>query len=256
MESSTEIWRQKLSRRLRNKRGTIVTIRNLGKFYGITLLIGMITTLLVSLIFGYDRLTVYLFKGQIGEFLAAFVWFMGYGLLIASVSQLAYFSYLFIHQLGAGIFRSAWNPIQAVITVFALFDLVYFRYLRFGRQEGDVQQFIWIPILILIAALIVTYYKVKMTNNSVVIPALFFMIVMTTVELIPFLRVEDTTWLYCTIFPLLLCNAYQLLTLPKYNEASRQERYARKVAKGEIAPEERVTVKNTKVVSKKKKKRS
>ncbi|TDM07864.1 KinB-signaling pathway activation protein [Macrococcus lamae] len=230
-----------------------MTIRNLGKFYGTTLLIGLISTLLVSLIFGYDRLTVYLVKGQIGEFLAAFIWFIGYGLLIASISQLAYFSYLFIHQLGMGIFRSAWNPIQAVITVFALFDLVYFRFLRFGRQQGDIQQFIWIPILILIAAILVSYFKVKMTKTNVVIPAMFFMIVMTTVELIPFLRVEDTTWLYCTIFPLLLCNAYQLLILPKYNEASQQERYARKVAKGEIVPEKKAAVKNTRVVAKKKK---
>ncbi|KAA1037650.1 KinB-signaling pathway activation protein [Macrococcus equipercicus] len=232
-----------------------MTIRNLGKFYGMTLLLGLIATLLVSLIFGYDRLTVYLFKGQFGDFIAAFIWFIGYGLLIASISQLAYFSYLFIHQLGAGIFRSAWNPIQAVITIFALFDLIYFRYLRFGRHAGDIQHFIWIPILILIAAVIVSYYKVKLTKTNVVIPAMFFMIVMTTVELIPFLRVEDTTWLYCTIFPLLLCNAYQLLVLPKYNKASRQERYARKVAKGEIKPEEKVQVKNTKVSARKNKKK-
>lgn len=229
-----------------------MTIRNLGKFYGTTLLIGLISTVFISLIFGYDRLTVYLTRGEIGEFFAALIWFMGYGLLIASISQLAFFSYLFIHQLGLGIFRSAWNPIQVVITLFALFDLIYFRYLRFGRHDGDIIKFIWIPILILITAIIVSYYKTKLTKTNVWIPAMFFMIVMTTVELIPFLRVEDTTWLYCTILPLLLCNAYQLLSLPKYNEASRKERYERKVRTGEIVPEVK-QVKNTKVTTKKKK---
>ncbi|GGB13241.1 hypothetical protein ERX37_05515 [Macrococcus hajekii] len=228
-----------------------MTIRNLLKFYGTTLLIGLLTTVLVSLLFAYDKLTVFLIKGDIGEFFAALIWFMGYGLLIASISQLAYFSYLFIHQLGHGIFRTAWKPIQVVITLFAFFDLVYFRFLRFGQQNGDVVKFIWIPVLVLICAIIVSYYKKKLTNSGVVIPAMFFMIVMTTVELIPFLKVEDTTWLYCTIFPLLLCNAFQLLMMPKYNAASKEERAARRRARGQ---QEVTTVKNTKVTAKRKKK--
>ncbi|TDM02523.1 KinB-signaling pathway activation protein [Macrococcus carouselicus] len=227
-----------------------MTIRNLLKFYGTTLLIGLVTTVLVSLLFAYDKLTVFLAEGDVGDFFAALVWFMGYGLLIASISQLAYFSYLFIHQLGLGIFRTAWKPIQIVITLFAFFDLVYFRFLRFGQQEGDVARFIWIPVLVLISAVFVSYYKKKMTGSNVIIPAMFFMIVMTTVELIPFLKVEDTTWLYCTIFPLLLCNAFQLLMMPKYKEASAAERAARRAARGETAT---APVRNLQVKSKKKK---
>lgn len=42
-----------------------MTLKNLGKFYGITLLIGLVVTVIVSLIFGYDKLTVYLVKGEI-----------------------------------------------------------------------------------------------------------------------------------------------------------------------------------------------
>lgn len=227
-----------------------MTLRNLLKFYGATLVMGLITTILVSLIFAYDKLTAFLVDGQIGEFLAALIWFMGYGLLIATISQLAYFSYLFIHQLGLGIFRTAWKPIQVVIILFAFFDLVYFRFLRFGEQHGDVVRFIWIPILVLISALLVSYYKSKLTATNVWIPAMFFMIVMTTVELIPFLKVEDTTWLYTTIFPLILCNAFQLLMMPKYNEASKRERANRREAR-----EERMTPSRTKSSTVKKKKR-
>lgn len=232
-----------------------MTLKNLGKFYGITLLIGLITTVIVSLVFGYDKLTVYLIKGEIGEFIAALIWFMGYGLLIASISQLAFFAYLFIHQMGQGIFKGGWNPIQVVIIIFAVIDLVYFRYLRFGKQDGDILKFIWIPLLIVIFGFIVALYKNKLTGKNVLIPALFFMIVMTTVELIPFLKVKDMMWLYCTIFSLLLCNAFQLLSLPKYNRLSYEERKARKIERGiwEEPAEETSVKKQTQVVSRKKK---
>ncbi|WP_414054328.1 KinB-signaling pathway activation protein [Macrococcus equi] len=235
-----------------------MTLKNLGKFYGITLLIGLICTVLVSLVFGYDKLTVYLVKGEMGEFFAALIWFMGYGLLIASISQLAFFAYLFIHQMGQSIFKSGWNAIQVVIILFAIIDLVYFRYLRFGKQDGDILKFIWIPILIVIFGIAVALYKNKLTGKNVFIPAMFFMVVMTTVELIPFLKVKDMMWLYCTIFSLLLCNAFQLLSLPKYNRLSYEERKARKIARGtweEPAEQKTITNKSpkTQVVSRKKK---
>lgn len=44
-----------------------MTLKNLGKFYGITLLIGLVVTVIVSLIFGYDKLTVYLVQGELGN---------------------------------------------------------------------------------------------------------------------------------------------------------------------------------------------
>ncbi|WP_414050908.1 KinB-signaling pathway activation protein [Macrococcus animalis] len=233
-----------------------MTLKNLGKFYGITLLIGLLSTVIVSLVFGYDKLTIYLVKGEMGEFLAALVWFMGYGLLIASISQLAFFAYLFIHQMGQGIFKGGWNAIQVVIILFAIIDLVYFRYLRFGKQDGDILRFIWIPILIVIFGIIVAIYKNKLTGKNVFIPAMFFMVVMTTVELIPFLKVKDMMWLYCTIFSLLLCNAFQLLSLPKYNRLSYEERKARKIERGiweEPITETPPVKKQTQVVSHKKK---
>ena len=44
-------------------------------------------------------------------------------------------------------------------------------------------------------------------------PALFFMVVVTILEWVPALRINDTDWLYLMVIPLLLCNAYQLLIL-------------------------------------------
>ena len=39
------------------------------------------------------------------------------------------------------------------------------------------------------------------------------MVVVTILEWVPALRINDTDWLYLMVIPLLLCNAYQLLVL-------------------------------------------
>ena len=39
------------------------------------------------------------------------------------------------------------------------------------------------------------------------------MVVVTILEWVPALRINDTDWLYLMVIPLLLCNAYQLLIL-------------------------------------------
>ena len=208
-----------------------MTLKYLIQFYRNTLLIGVIVTYISSLIFGYDKVTKYLVAGEVGEFVAASIWFVVVGLLVATISQLAYFIYLFINQLGIGIFGKIWPHVQIVVTVFTIFDLVYFRFLRFGGTD-QIISFIWLPIVVIIFAIITSNIKNKQSKKNLWIPSMFFMIVMTTVELIPFLRVEDTSWIYLTIFGLLLCNSYQLIMLPKYNELSLDERKKKEKIKG------------------------
>ncbi|WP_239724138.1 MULTISPECIES: KinB-signaling pathway activation protein [unclassified Mammaliicoccus] len=208
-----------------------MTLKYLIQFYRNTLLIGVIVTYISSLIFGYDKVTKYIVAGEVGEFVAASIWFVVVGLLVATISQLAYFIYLFINQLGIGIFGKIWPHVQIVVTVFAIFDLVYFRFLRFGGTD-QIISFIWLPIVVIIFAIITSNIKNKQSKKNLWIPSMFFMIVMTTVELIPFLRVEDTSWIYLTIFGLLLCNSYQLIMLPKYNELSLEERKKKEKIKG------------------------
>ena len=208
-----------------------MTLKYLIQFYRNTLLIGVIVTYISSLIFGYDKVTKYLVAGEVGEFVAASIWFVVVGLLVATINQLAYFIYWFINQLGIGIFGKIWPHVQIVVTVFTIFDLVYFRFLRFGGTD-QIISFIWLPIVVIIFAIITSNIKNKQSKKNLWIPSMFFMIVMTTVELIPFLRVEDTSWIYLTIFGLLLCNSYQLIMLPKYNELSLEERKKKEKIKG------------------------
>ena len=71
------------------------------------------------------------------------------------------------------------------------------------------------------------WYKTKQTNRDAFIPAMFFMIVVTLVEWVPVLRVNEQSWLYLMMFALMACNAYQLLILHKLNLQSEQERQKR-----------------------------
>jgi KinB signaling pathway activation protein len=43
-------------------------------------------------------------------------------------------------------------------------------------------------------------------------------------EWIPVLRVNEKSWVYLMLFPLVICNAYQILMLPKYLKRSEEER--------------------------------
>ena len=204
------------------------------EFYFRTLLIGIIVTIFVCLFFEYESFTKYLFSFEFGEFFVSFIWYIAYGALIATVSQLVFFAYLFINPLGLSIFKSFWKVIQIFIIIVAIVDMVYLRLLRFDMDTTQIATFIWVPILIIITAIIVSYFKNKQSETNVIVPALFFMIVMTIVALIPFLKVDDTRWLMRSIFAILACNAFQLLVLPSYIKKSEQRLKARSQTKKEF----------------------
>jgi KinB signaling pathway activation protein len=50
------------------------------------------------------------------------------------------------------------------------------------------------------------------------------MMVVTAIEWVPVLKVNEESWLYLMLFPLLACNTYQLLILHKLNEDSQKQR--------------------------------
>lgn len=200
------------------------------KFYFVTLIIGAIATTVISLVTEYNNVTVHLFRFEIPEFFLGLVWIIGYGLLIATVSQVVFYIYLFINPLGLGIFRRLWPYVQLLLIMYAIFDLFYLRFFKVGRDHGSTLQFIWIPIIIVIVGFTVAYMKSKQTEGKgVFVPALFFMIFMTSLTLLPFISVEDTTWIYRSVFTVLILNAYQLLMLPKYIEDSKQDKINRGV---------------------------
>lgn len=152
------------------------------------------------------------------------LWFFAVGLLFSAISQMGFFAYLFIHRFGLAIFKSArlWNAVQIVLIAFALFDLVYFRYAAFGEGES-ILPFVLPAAVIFFAGLVVAYLKAKSTHPGTFIPALFFMVVATIIEWIPAVQTNEPGWLHLMLYPLLICNAYQMLILHKYNEKSAGE---------------------------------
>lgn len=159
------------------------------------------------------------------EVLGLFLFFFGLGLTFSVVSMTGFFAYLFIHRMGLNLFRSFWPTIQVLLIAFVLFDLVYFPY-QATNGEVAVYWYILMAAALLSVGWIVAKQKAKETNKHAFIPALFFMVVITTVEWVPGLQVEGTDYAWLMIAPLLACNTYQLLTLhriTKSDEATQNE---------------------------------
>ncbi|MBU9720180.1 MULTISPECIES: KinB-signaling pathway activation protein [Bacillaceae] len=182
-----------------------------------TLIIGTVAGFLVGFIVDFQTHINDLSNGQFGGFImiiiTASIWTV--------IAQMGFFAYLTVHRFGLGIFKSVslWNKIQVVIIAFALFDIMFFRHMAFAEEGEGMLGFAVLPLLLLIYGLIVAYIKSKETNMGAFIPALFFMVVVTTIEWIPALRENDTTFLITSIVPLLVANTWQLLVLHHLHES-------------------------------------
>lgn len=190
-----------------------------------TLVVGGIVTIVVGLMIQWFENDGLLRGFEIGELFFLVLWYAGMGFLFSVISQMGYLAYLMVHRLGLGFFRPLWNPIQKGLIVFALFDLVYFRYTIFAAEGESIVPYVLVALFIFLVGLIIAFIKMKQTGKSAVfVPSLFFMVVITILEWFPALRLNDIVWLHLMIYPLIACNAYQLLMLPRFLERSKQER--------------------------------
>ena len=201
-----------------------MNFKNWTRFFIHTLLIGGFVTVITGFIVKWGEYKPLLIQMEMLELLFVGIWFFGVGLLFSVISQMVFFAYLTVHRIGLGIFRSLWNPVQSVIIAFVLFDLVYFRYQIFSEENTSIWPYVLTAVFLFLIGLTVAFLKMQQTNKAAFIPALFFMVVGTIIEWYPVLRVNDADWLYLMIFPLLICNMYQLLSLPKYIKRSETER--------------------------------
>lgn len=142
---------------------------------------------------------------------------LGSGALVSVYSQLGFFAYLTLNYMGIGVFRKrTWQYIQIVLTALALLELMFLR-----TFVGGESNFIWdlsLGIGLLFAAVIVTYFKVKLTNVNALIPTMFFMLAVTIVEIIGVLQIGVNNATVFIIIPLVACNAYQILMLHKVTQ--------------------------------------
>ncbi len=150
------------------------------------------------------------------EILGLLIFFTGLGFVFSLISQMGFFAYLTVNQFALGVFRRFWPTVQVVLIAFALFDLVYFRYR--SVEDGTVTPFLLTAIALFIYSWFVAGIKAKDTNKRAFIPALFFMVVITSIEWVPGLRTENGDYAWLMIVPLILCNTYQLLILHRLTE--------------------------------------
>ena len=203
-----------------------MTSRNWVKLFLSTLLIGGLTTGFLGFVIRWNEFAHFFTNFEVIELISIFFWLTGMGLIFSLLSQMGFFAYLTIHRFGLGIFRSSklWNSVQIVFIIFVLFDLVYFRYQFFATAGDSVIPYLAVALFIFLVSIIVAKIKADQTNKEAFIPALFFMVVVTVLEWFPGLRVNDESWLFIMLIPLLVCNAFQLLMLHRLNQQSEQYR--------------------------------
>lgn len=224
-----------------------MTIRNWVKFFFKALLIGGVVTAVAGLIVRWEFFLGYLQSGEIGQFMGALLWMVFLGFTMSVVAQMGFFAYLTVHQFGVNIFKTLtlWNWVQLLIIAVVLFDLIFFRFRLTSEDTGRSLLYLMLLASLVIVAGITAYLKAKWTKKHTLISALFFMIVITTLEWLPALMVRSGNideWVTILLFPLLAVNAYQILALPKYNTMSDidkakldERRAARKKAKAASA---------------------
>ena len=199
-----------------------MTSRNWVYLFFTTLIIGAVSTIFVGFAVEWSKYSVFFTTFNIVEILSIAIWFIGVGFIFSLISQAGYFAYLTVHRFGLGMFKSLWGPVQIVLTVFVLFDFIYLRYTTFATEGDALLPYVIPAVLILVYGLIVAYYKVKQTNQTAFIPALFFISAITIIEWVPALRANERDWLLLMIFPLLICNTWQLFILYKLNQKSKK----------------------------------
>ncbi|KAB2397094.1 MULTISPECIES: KinB signaling pathway activation protein KbaA [Bacillus cereus group] len=189
--------------------------RKWARLFLTTLFLGGISTVIIGFVLEWDKYNKFFQNFDGKEILAVSFWLMGVGFIFSVISQMGFFAYLTIHRFGLGMFRSSslWNAVQLFFIAFVLFDFVYLRSVLIANGEVSLGNNILVAGILFVFGAIVAYVKSKETNKKAFVPALFFMVVVTILEWVPALRINDTDWLYLMVIPLLLCNAYQLLVL-------------------------------------------
>lgn len=177
-----------------------------------TLFIGGIIGLLTSFFVKSEDYLHYLHPLDLKEISGLVLFFAGLGFISSVVSQTGFFAYLFINRFGLSLFRSYWSTLQLFLVAVVVFDLIYFPY---KESSGDipVYAFILMSFGILLYGILIAWIKASETKRRAFTPALFLMVVMTTVEWVPALRTNGTDYAWLMIVPLLACNTYQLLIL-------------------------------------------
>lgn len=185
--------------------------REIVRLFFLTLCIGGVSTIGISLLARFDEYYVLIQSGELIQIVSLIVWFISVGFMFSLISQMGFFAYLTIHRTGIEFFRSKrlWNIIQIILIFVVLGD-----FLQYLRNDQTLIEQLFIVVGLVLISTIVAYLKMLQTNREAFIPTIFFMIVVTLIEWIPAIQADDNErWLFFMLIPLLICNGFQLFML-------------------------------------------
>ena len=139
--------------------------RYIVKLFWTTLLIGGAAAGIIGFIVRWSEFSPYFTDFNLGKILSTLAWLFGVGMIFSVISQMGFFAFLTVHQIGLGIFRSykLWGGVQLLFILVALFDVVYFLHKAFG---GSLAPYLIDAAIIFVVGLIVAYAKMKQTNKD------------------------------------------------------------------------------------------
>lgn len=174
-----------------------------------TLLIGAATAVGVGLILALTDGE--LFQWNVMEFGYNVLSMILAGFMFSILSQMFFFAYMTLNYIARDMFRrpSTWKLVQIFFIITVPFEIYMFLW-----KDSTVKFVLGIGTMLLIAVGI-AYWKVKMTNANAFIPSLFFMFVFTLVETAIAIQVSNDEATLLMASALLACNAWQLLRLHK-----------------------------------------
>lgn len=195
--------------------------RKIVNFFFKTLIYGGIVGFLTSFIVKPGEYGEYLSPFNAFELLGVILFFIGLGLVFTVIAQTGFFAYLFAHRYGESIFKSFWPTVQVLLILFALFDLVYFS-AKAGEGKTPFIFYVIMTVVIFIVSILTARVKAKQTNRTAFIPAVFFMVVLTGLELSLVLRTGDMDYIILMLVPVLFSNAYQIIKLQEATEVDEE----------------------------------
>ena len=155
---------------------------------------------------------------------AKMLWYRGMivgGFVSVAVALMGFWAYLTLNFIMQSLMPPrVWVWFQAILVILAVVDVVYFFPELVSNLPTGLSlppgNYLWQLLLPLGLALIVAVAKMRLTNRSAFIPAIFYMYVFTGVEWIPALfnarawRPAELIWMI-----LFVCNTFLILILGK-----------------------------------------
>ena len=138
------------------------------------------------------------------------------GMTYGVFAMMGFFAYLMVNYIALSIFRkpTIWRGLQIVLTIVTLVDLVVLPVYLLESHHAWYWYLI-LPIVLFVATHLVAKQKARETNEAAYVPAMFFLIVITTIEAWPALKQDEFKAITWMIVPLFLCNAWQIMQLHK-----------------------------------------